>query len=179
MSVLETKLTSAFENLREKFSWSNVMQTPRIVKVVVSVGTGRTRKDKQKIEVIQDRLIKITGQKSSPRKARKSIASFKLREGETIGYMVTLRGAKMRSFLDRFLNIAIPRMRDFQGIPLSSVDEAGNLTIGVAEHTIFPETPDENLQDIFGLSVTIVTSTNNREEATEYLKHIGIPFLLQ
>ena len=114
---------------------------------------------------IQDRLAVITGQKAAAKKARQSIASFKLREGEVVGYAVTLRGKKMNSFLDRLIHVAIPRMRDFRGIPRSSVDAMGNLTIGVPEHTIFPETPDENLQDVFGMSVTIVTTAESREEA--------------
>lgn len=176
MTATETKIKEVFEKLKGSFLWKNPMQAPIIEKVVVSVGTGRVRKDKQKIEIIQDRLAKITGQRAIPRKAKKSIASFKLRDGENIGYMTTLRGKKMQAFLDKLINIAIPRMRDFRGIPQESIDMMGNLTIGVPEHTIFPESPDENLQDIFGLSVTIVTTAGNREESLAFLKHIGIPF---
>ncbi len=176
-TTLETTIKKTFDALKGVFSWNNPMQRPRLKKVVVSTGTGRVRKDKQRIELVQNRLAKITGQKPAPRKARLSIASFKLREGEVIGYMVTLRGRNMHSFLDRLINIAIPRMRDFRGIPRTSVDEMGNLTIGIPEHTIFPETPDENLQDVFGLSITIVTSAQDREEATAFFKHIGIPFV--
>ena len=174
---LETTIGKTFDALKGVFSWTNPMQRPRLQKVVVSTGTGRVRKDKQRIELIQNRLALITGQKPAPRKARLSIASFKLREGETVGYAVTLRGKHMYHFLDRLINIAIPRMRDFRGIPRSSVDVMGNLTIGIAEHTIFPETPDENLQDIFGLSVTIVTSARSRDEAIAFFEHIGIPFV--
>ena len=153
------------------------MQAPRLEKVVVSTGTGRVRKDKQKVELIQNRLATVTGQKPAPRKARQSIASFKLREGEVVGYAVTLRGKKMYSFMDRLINVAIPRTRDFRGIPRTAVDAMGNLTVGIPEHTIFPETPDENLQDVFGLSVTIVTTARTREEAISVLEHIGIPFV--
>ena len=176
MIIVDEKIKEVFEKLKNQFQWKNRMQAPTIEKIVVATGTGRVRKEKQRIELIQDRLAKITGQRVVPRKSKKSIASFKLREGENIGFMTTLRGKKMSAFLDKFINVAIPRMRDFRGIPLSSIDEMGNLTIGVPEHTIFPETPDENLQDVFGLSVTIVTTAPNREEAAAFLKHIGIPF---
>lgn len=172
----EAKITGTFTALKDVFSWKNGMQAPTVKKIVVSVGTGRVRKEKPRTDLIQDRLMKITGQKPASRKARKSIASFKLRQGEIIGYLVTLRGKRMRDFLDRLINIAIPRMRDFRGIRKSAVDEMGNLTIGIAEHTIFPETPDENMQDVFGLSVTIVTSAKNQEEALAFFKHIGVPF---
>ena len=171
------KIASTFTTLRDAFSWSNAMQAPRIEKVVVSVGTGRARKDKQKIDLIQDRLARITGQKPAPRRSRVSIASFKLREGEVVGYAVTLRGKRMLMFLDRLIHVALPRTRDFRGIPRTSVDEMGNLTIGIREHIIFPEVPDENLQDIFGLSITVVLSTSDRKEAIAFLEHVGVPFV--
>ena len=177
MFTTSKKISTAFADLRDTFSWKNALQTPRIEKIVVSVGTGRVRKDKQKVDLIQDRLQRITGQKPAPRRARLSIASFKLREGEVIGYAVTLRGKKMLAFLDRLIHIALPRTRDFRGISRDSVDAMGNLTIGVREHTIFPETPDENLQDVFGLSVTIVLSTSDKREATAFFEHIGVPFV--
>ena len=176
MTIIEKKIHDAFDALKSLFKWNNAMQVPRVEKVVISVGVGRVRKDKQRIALIQDRLAKITGQKVIPRKAKKSIASFKLRDGECVGFMTTLRGKKMYAFLDKCINIAIPRMRDFRGISESSVDEVGNLTIGVPEHTIFPETPDENLQDIFGMSITIVTTSQDRKESLVFLRHIGIPF---
>ena len=176
MTITETKIKETFKKLKGDSFWKNPMQAPKIEKIIVSIGTGRVRKEKQKIELIQDRIAKITGQKAVPKKAKKSIASFKLREGEEVGFATTLRGKKMYAFLDKFINIAIPRMRDFRGIQLKSVDAMGNLTIGVPEHTIFPETPDENLQDVFGLSVTVVTTAKNKDEASAFLKHIGIPF---
>ena len=176
MTITETKIKDTFDQLKSSFQWKNRMQVPKVEKVVISTGTGRVRKDKQRIALVQDRLARITGQKVVPRKAKKSIASFKLRDGENVGFMTTLRGKRMYAFLDKLINVAIPRMRDFRGIPQSSVDEMGNLTIGVPEHTIFPETPDENLQDIFGLSVTIVTTTPVQNEALAFLKHLGIPF---
>ena len=173
---IEEKIKTAFEKLKGNFSWSNVMQTPKIEKIVLSVGVGRDRKNKSKMELIEDRLKKITGQKPAFCKARKSIASFKLREGEVIGYKVTLRGKKMKTFFDKFINIALPRSKDFRGIKENSIDEMGNLTIGIDEHIIFPETPDEVHQDIFSLSMTITTSTHNKSETKEYLEHLGLPF---
>jgi large subunit ribosomal protein L5 len=175
MKLTKEKISSAFSEMKELFGYTSPMASPRLEKVVVSVGSGSIT-DKNKIEIIQDRLARITGQKAAPRPAKKSIASFKTRQGQVIGYQVTLRGKRMYDFLDRFLNIALPRSRDFQGINLSAVDEMGNLTIGVKEHTIFPETSDEELKDIFGLAVTIVSSTGNREEAKAFFEGLGVPF---
>jgi large subunit ribosomal protein L5 len=150
------------------------MQTPRIEKVIVSTGTGKIQ-DKQKIALIQDRLALITGQKIAPRAAKKSIASFKTRTGDIIGYQATLRGDRMRAFLDKLIHIALPQTRDFRGLKLSSIDEMGNYTIGIPEHTIFPETADEDLKDVFGFSVTIVTTAKTKPEAEALLRHIGLP----
>ena len=176
METVKTKIGTTFEALKNTFGWKNPMQAPRIEKIVVSVGTGRVRKDKQKVDLIEEQLKKITGQKPSARKARKSIASFKLREGEKVGYSVTLHGQQMHNFLNNLINIAIPHTRDFRGIPRTSVDVMGNLTIGIQEHTVFPESADQNIQDIFGLSIVIVTSSKSPEEARAFLEHIGIPF---
>lgn len=174
METIQTKLQSVYDSLKEKFSYSNTHQAPQIQKVVVSVGTGKVQ-DKQRIALIQDRLMLITGQKAAPRPARKSIASFKLREGDVIGYQVTLRGKRMRDFLDKFIHIALPQTRDFRGIKTSAIDDMGNITIGVRDHTIFPETADEELKDVFSLAVTIVTTTNKKEEAETLLRHLGLP----
>ena len=174
METMKEKLTNAYSNLKDAFAYSNVMQTPRILKVVISTGTGKID-DKGKVELIADRLSKITGQKPAPRQAKKSIASFKLREGDQIGYQVTLRGSRMHSFLDKLIHVALPNTRDFRGIKRTAIDEMGNITIGVPEHTIFPETADEELRDVFGFSVTIVTTAKNREEAEAFLRHVGLP----
>jgi large subunit ribosomal protein L5 len=175
MELIKNKQKKVFDSLKGDFKYTNVMQTPKIQKVVVSTGTGST-KDKKKIELIQDRLAKITGQKTSARPAKKSIAAFKTREGNTLGYQVILRGARMNDFLDRLINIALPRTRDFRGIKRTAVDEMGNLTIGIKEHTIFPETSDEELKNVFGLSVTVVTGADNPKEALFYLESLGFPF---
>ncbi len=175
MQTIQEKNKKAFETLKGDFKYTNVMQAPKIEKVVVSTGVG-SQKDKKKIELIADRLAKITGQKASSRTAKQSIASFKSRQGDLVGYQVTLRGQKMYDFLDRLVNIALPRTRDFRGISPAAIDEMGNYTLGIKEHTIFPETSDEELKDVFGLAVTVVTSSKNKEETKAYLTHLGFPF---
>ena len=177
METIQEKIKGAYDALKGTLGWSNVMETPKVEKIVVSTSFGRMRKEKDKLQLIQDRLQKITGQMPSPRKAKKSIASFKLREGENVGYAVTLRGKMRDTFLYKLIHVALPRTRDFRGIPRTSVDEMGNLTIGVREHTVFPEISSENAHDVFGLSITIVTNQQDRESATAFLEHIGIPFV--
>lgn len=161
--------------LKRELKIDNDLALPRIIKVAVSSGTGKA-KDKKKNELVADRLAKITGQKPAARGAKKSIASFKLREGDVVGFAVTLRGERMWSFLDRLVYVAIPRMRDFKGLNAGSVDEIGNLTIGLKEHTIFPETADEDLRDVFGLAVTIVTTAKNQAAAKALFRALGFPF---
>jgi len=161
--------------MMKKFGYKNKLAVSRIEKVLVGVGTGSI-KDEKKKEVIVDRLSKITGQKSSARPAKKSIASFKIREGMVIGQLVTLRGSKMYDFIDRLINIAIPRTRDFQGLKESAVDSMGNFSMGIKEHTVFPETTDEELSKIFSLGVNVVTTAKSHDEALELLKLLGFPF---
>jgi large subunit ribosomal protein L5 len=174
MESVQARFKTAFDALKGEFGYTNLHQAPTITKVVVSVGTGRVD-DKQKIQLIQDRLATITGQKASPRPAKQSIASFKLREGDIIGYQVTLRGERMVHFLDKLIHIALPQTRDFRGLKTTSVDDMGNYTIGIKEHTIFPETADEELKDVFGMSVTLVTTASDKKEAIALLRHIGLP----
>ncbi len=175
MKTTKQKQNEAFAALKEKMGWKNPMQAPRLSKAVISVGTG-SLKDKKKNEVVADRLTKITGQKPAPRGAKKSIASFKTRLGDLIGYQITLRGPRLFGFLDKLLNVALPRTKDFRGISPKAVDEMGNITIGVREHTIFPETADEDLRDVFGMAITIVNTAQTRAEALAFLEHIGVPF---
>jgi large subunit ribosomal protein L5 len=167
------------ETLKEKSKtlpgYKNPMQTPRIMKVVISAGVG-SFKDKNKFKVVEDRLARITGQKAAPRGAKVSIATFKSRTGDVVGYQVTLRGQRMYDFLDRLINIALPRTKDFRGIPSTSADEMGNYTLGIKEHTIFPEASDEELKDVFGLAVTVVTTAKSKEEVIAFLTHLGFPF---
>ena len=173
-SILD-KGKNTFKELKDKFNYSNVMQTPRLTKAVISVGVGSLN-DKGKIDIIKDRLAKITGQKAAPRVAKKSIAGFKMREGDVVGYQITLRGKMMHAFLDKLVNIALPRTKDFRGLSSTGIDEMGNYTIGIKEHTVFPETADEDLKDIFGFAVTIVTTAKNKEEARALFDNLGFPF---
>ena len=175
MKTINEKQKNAFKTLKETFGYTNVMQVPRISKVVVNSGVGKMKGDKKKIEIVSDRLAKITGQKPAMRPAKKSIATFKVREGQVSAYQVTLRGQRASDFLDKLLNIALPRTRDFRGIN-GTVDEMGNFTLGIKENTIFPETADEDLKDVFGLAVTVVTTSSNKEQTKAYLEYLGFPF---
>jgi large subunit ribosomal protein L5 len=174
IETTKARVAKAFDALKGEFAYTNVMQAPKIEKVVVSVGTGRVQ-DKARIALIQDRLAVITGQKASPRPAKQSIASFKLREGDIIGYQVTLRGARMIAFLDKLIHLSLPQTRDFRGLKVSSIDEMGNYTIGIKESTIFPECGDEEIRDVFSLAITIVTTAKDKKEAEAFLRHIGLP----
>jgi large subunit ribosomal protein L5 len=174
METVQARLASTFETLKGDFGYVNVNQAPTITKVIVSVGTGRIE-DKAKIALIQDRLALITGQKPAPRAARLSIAAFKLREGDIVGYQVTLRGQRMMDFMNKLVHIAIPQTRDFRGLKTTSIDEMGNYTLGIKEHTIFPETADEDIRDVFGMSITMVTTASTEPEAKALLRHIGMP----
>ncbi len=167
--------------MKEQFGYKNLMTVPRLEKVVINIGfgkmiSGKTSDEQKKLtSAILNDLALICGQKPVLTKAKKSIASFKLRKGMPIGAMVTLRGTKMHDFLDRLINIALPRSRDFQGINPESFDENGNLTLPVKEHIIFPEIMPENTRIIFGFEITIVTTAKTREEGIELLKLAGFP----
>ncbi|OGD67214.1 50S ribosomal protein L5 [Candidatus Campbellbacteria bacterium RIFOXYC2_FULL_35_25] len=175
MELLKEKKNKIFNLMKADFGYKNVMQTPKIEKIVVSVGTGSTV-DKKKVELMEDRLRKITGQKPSVRKAKQSIAAFKLREGSDVGFQITLRGSRMSSFFDKIVNMALPRTKDFRGLSKKGVDEMGNYTLGIKDHTIFTEAADEELKNVFGMSVTIVTSAKTKEEAIALLTNLGWPF---
>jgi large subunit ribosomal protein L5 len=177
MSITKQRQQTAYLALAETFGYTSTMQGPRVTKVIVSTGVGKKR-DKKQLEVILDRLAKITGQKPSARAARLSIASFKVREGDTVGLQVTLRGARMYDFVDKLIHIALPRTRDFRGLKASAIDEMGNITVGIKENTIFPETSDEDLKDVFGLAITIVTTAKSKAEAEAFLRHLGMPLIV-
>ncbi|MBC7836322.1 50S ribosomal protein L5 [Acetobacteraceae bacterium] len=174
--LLQDQQKTVFTSLKEQFGWKNAMQMPRIEKVVVAVGVGRMAKEKGKTELVADRLQKITGQKPIVRGAKKAIATYKTRIGDPVGYQVTLRGKRAQDFLNRLIHIALPRTKDFKGITTTAVDEMGNYTLGMKEHSVFPETADEELKDVFGLAVTVVTTAKNKDEAKQYLTHLGFPF---
>lgn len=171
--IVKEKQANAFETLKEKFGYTNVFASPRLVKIVVSSGVGKM--DKNKKAVVESRLARITGQKASPRAAKQSIAQFKMREGDIVGYQVTLRGTRMNHFLEKLIHISLPRTRDFRGLPAGSIDQMGNYTIGIKDHTIFPETSEEDLKDVFGLAITFVTTAKTKEEADAFLRHLGLP----
>jgi len=175
MESLKEKSKKAFSDMKTKRGYRNPLETPRISKVVISVGVG-SFKDKAKFKVVEDRLARITGQKASPRGAKTSVAGFKSRQGDVVGYQVTLRGPRMYDFLDKLVNIALPRTKDFRGISRDAADEMGNFTLGVKEHIIFPETSDEELKDVFGMAITIVTTATSKEEVTDFLTYLGFPF---
>jgi len=150
MKTVSQKQKESFEKLKEKFGYKNVNQAPRIEKVVVSTGVGSTT-DKNKLKLVPEKLALITGQKPLEIKAKKSIAQFKVREGQLSAYKSTLRGEQALGFLDKVIDIALPRTRDFRGLSADSVDEMGNYTFGIKENTIFPETTDEELRNVFGV----------------------------
>ena len=175
MELIQEKQKKVFAELKGTRGWVNVMQVPKIEKVVISVGTGST-KDKKKVELMADRLAKITGQKPAPRGAKKAIATFKTRVGDQVGYQITLRGKRAQDFVNRLIHIALPRTKDFKGIETSAIDEMGNYTLGIKEHIVFPETADEDIKDVFGMAVTVVTTAKNKDEAKAYLSHLGFPF---
>jgi len=169
-----TKEKSAFDSLKSKFGYTNRLQVPRIEKIVIATGVGSIT-DKKKIELIPERLALITGQKPSSQLAKKSIAQFKVREGQLVGYRVTLRGKMAKTFLDKLIHIALPRTRDFRGLSPDGVDEMGNYTFGIKESTIFPETADEELKNVFGMSVTIVTTSRDKAQTIAFLEYLGLP----
>lgn len=175
MQQLKEKTAKTFDTLKGTFHYTNPMQAPRLVKVIVSTGVGSV-KDKKRLELVTNRLSQITGQKPASRGAKKAIATFKSRIGDVVGYQTTLRGSRMIGFLDKFLNVSLPRTKDFRGISLSAIDAMGNITIGIKEHTIFPETADEDLKDVFGLSITVVSTAKTKEEARGFLEYLGFPF---
>jgi large subunit ribosomal protein L5 len=168
------RLANTFKVMKDDFKYKSAMQAPRVTKIVVSTGVGSI-KDKKRLEFIEGRLTRIVGQKPAPRSTTKSIANFKTRAGDLAGYQVTLRGARMLSFFDKLVNIVFPRVRDFRGLSAKAIDEMGNITIGFKEHTVFPETADEEAKDLFGLAITITTTAKNKKEAEAFLRHLGLP----
>ena len=162
--------------LNKKFGYKSVMQIPKLSKVIVNVGCGESKNNAKEIEAICKDIATITGQKPITRKARKSVANFKLREGETVGVMVTLRGDKMYEFLDRLFSVALPRVRDFRGINPNSFDGRGNYALGIKEQLIFPEIEYDKIDKIRGMDVVICTTATNDEEARALLAKVGAPF---
>jgi large subunit ribosomal protein L5 len=169
-----TAQQKTFDALKGAFGYTNIMQAPKVTKVIVSIGVGAI-KDKKRLEMIVDRLTKITGQAPAKRAAKKSIAAFKTRTGDLVGYQTTMRGARAVSFFDKLIHIVFPRVKDFRGLKPSMIDEMGNITIGIKEHTVFPETTDEDAKDVFGMAITIGTTAKNKKEAEAFLRYVGVP----
>lgn len=163
--------------LSDKFGYKNPFQVPKLEKIAINVGVGAATQDPKIVDVIVKELENIAGQKPVVAKAKKSVSNFKLREGMKIGCKVTLRKARMYEFLDKLINIAIPRIRDFKGIPDKSFDGNGNYTLGLKEHVIFPEVNIDNVTKHFGMDITFVTSAQTDDEARELLRAFGMPFV--
>ena len=169
--------TDVVPHLTKTFSYKNVMEVPKLSKVVVNMGVGAAVAEPKILEEAVKELESITGQKASIRKAKKAISNFKLREGVNIGAMVTLRREKMFEFMDRLINVALPRVRDFRGLSDKSFDGRGNYTLGVKEQIIFPEINVDKITRVMGMDVTFVTTAKSDKEALELLKAFGMPFM--
>lgn len=181
ISFLEQYKKVSVPHMKEKFGFKNDMAVPRVTKVIVNTSfgtlvTGKTKTEASNLyEPIAEDLAKIAGQKPVITNAKKSISTFKLRQGMPVGAKVTLRGKKMYAMIEKVVNIALPRTRDFEGLAVNSVDRSGNLTIGIKEHIIFPEISSENIKRIFGLEVVIATTAKNQEQGLELFRSLGFP----
>ncbi len=176
ISLEEKYKKEVIPQMQKKFGYKNKMSVPVIKKTVINVGVGSVLRDEQSQEIVVKNLAMITGQKPIPTKAKRAISTFKVRKGMIVGYRVTLRKRRMFDFLSRLIHAAIPRIRDFRGIDLKSVDNGGNLNIGIKEHIVFPEVSQEEIKKIFGLEITINTNAKTREEAIELFRLMGFPF---
>jgi len=164
--------------LREEFGIKNIHDVPRLEKIVINVGMGSALQNPKHLEAAQEELRQITGQHAVVTRAKKSISNFKLRAGMRVGCRVTLRRERMWEFLDRLISIAIPRIRDFRGIPTKSFDGRGNFTLGIKEQVIFPEVDYDKIERIHGMDITFITSTQKDDQAFALLKELGLPFRL-
>ncbi len=180
--MAEARLYTVYKNqiapeLIKEFNLGNPMAVPRIEKIIINVGVGDAVSDRKRLDDVAGNIGQITGQRPVLTKARKSISNFKLREQMPIGCKVTLRRSKMYEFLDRFINLALPRTRDFQGVSDKGFDGRGNYTMGVKEHSIFPEIDTDKIDQIHGMNITFVTTAENDEQAYKLLKSFGMPFV--
>lgn len=175
MRLKEKYIKEVIPQMKERFGYRHDLAVPRIIKVVVNTGFNPNTKDEKEQNEIAHDLALITGQKAKPCLAKKAIASFKTRRGMTLGLAVTLRGQRMYDFLDRLIHVALPRSRDFHGLSEKSVDQAGNLNIGIKEQIIFPEIAAESTKSIFGLEIAVVTSAGNHQQGVELFRLLGFP----
>ena len=176
MTFQEHYQQKVLPEMMKQFGYLNPMAVPRIMKVSLNVGIGRDKSDEKHVNTVADTLTRITGQKPVWTKAKKSIAAFKIREGQTVGAKVTLRGKRMEDFLYKLIFIALPRIHDFRGLPASAVDQSGNLTIGFREHLAFPEIRPDEVERIHGLEVSIHCTARTRDEGFAFFKLLGFPF---
>ncbi len=172
----EIYTTECMPELTKKFKYTNHMQVPRLKKIVINMGTGDALANPKLLDAAVKDLSQIVGQRPSITRAKKSISNFKLREGMAVGCRVTLRRERMYEFFDRLINVAIPRIRDFRGVPTKSFDGRGNYTLGLTEHIVFPEIDYDNVEKVRGMDITVVTTAKTDEEGMELLKLLGMPF---
>lgn len=177
MNIRERYKKEIVSDLMKEFAYKSIMQVPKIEKIVLNAGIGDAAQDSKNIELAFNEMYKITGQKPVKTKAKKSISTYKVREGQEIGVKVTLRNENMWNFLEKLINVAIPRVRDFRGISTKSFDGRGNFTMGIKEQIIFPEIHYDDIKKLRGFDITIVTSSQTNQEALALLKKIGIPFV--
>ena len=163
-------------NMQKKFNYKSVMQVPKLDKIVINIGCGDATHNSKLLDAACNDLLQITGQKPVVTKAKKSIAGFKIREGQAIGCKVTLRGERMYNFLDKLISVSLPRVRDFRGVSSKSFDGRGNYTLGIKEQLIFPEINFDEVVKVRGMDIVIVTSAKTNEEAFDLLKELGVPF---
>ncbi|MDO8513336.1 MAG: 50S ribosomal protein L5 [bacterium] len=172
----ELNKKTIINKMTEQFGYKNKLQTPKLEKVVINIGVGESLTQPGQLEKIINNLAIISGQKPIINKAKQSIAGFKIREGDKVGVSVTLRGRKMYDFIDRLVSITLPRIRDFRGISQNSFDKQGNYTLGIKEHTVFPEIPYDTVEFTHGLQISITTSAKTKEEGKALLTYFGFPF---
>lgn len=163
-------------NMQKKFNYKSVMQVPRLDKIVINIGCGDATHNSKLLDAVCNDLLQITGQKPVVTKAKKSIAGFKIREGQAIGCKVTLRGERMYNFLDKLISVSLPRVRDFRGLSPKAYDGRGNYTIGIKEQLVFPEIEFDDVVKVRGMDIVLVTTANTNEEAHALLEELGIPF---
>jgi len=176
LRLYEKYKTEVLPELKKELGAGNVMELPSIKKVVINSGVGNFADSKEALALFEEELTLIAGQKPSERKARLSVASFKIKQGDLVGYAITLRGAKMWAFLDKLISLVLPRVRDFSGLNPNSFDRDGNYTVGIEEHTIFPEVNPNTTKGIRGMQVTVVTNSGDVDKSRKLLSLIGLPF---
>ncbi|MBW2268288.1 MAG: 50S ribosomal protein L5 [Deltaproteobacteria bacterium] len=174
--VLERYRSEVRSKLSEEFGYANIHQVPTLTKIVVNVGLGEAAQNPKLLERATEELASVTGQRPAIRRARKSVANFKLRQGQQIGCMVTLRGVRMWEFFDRLVSVSLPRVRDFKGVSPKAFDGRGNYSLGVREQIIFPEVDYDKVERVTGMNITMVTTANTDAEGKALLSHLGVPF---